>query len=769
MEGVIKYRKKVFFVLLLIFIIYTPVIAQNKISGTVYKKGTGVPLSGANVFLPSLQKGIATDKAGKYEISGLPSGKFKIQFSFIGYETFIIDVLISEGPVELNVELSPSAFQFQEIVITGGRPSAQHENAIKIETIDQKAIISVGSPSLMKSIGELPGIDVISKGDAVATPVIRGLSTSNILVLNNGIRLENYQFSENHPFMIDEFGIDKVEVIKGPASLLYGSDAIAGVLNFIKEKPAPVGSIVGDGHIQYFSNTNGWNGNVGVKGAPGKYNWGIRAGAKSHMDYLQGGGGYVPNTRFNQYSAKIFGGYSGKVANYKANYDYTKMTPGMSVLPAITEIDERGRKNAIWYQDLDMHVLSTKSYFFIDEIKLEAGLAWQHNHRKLKGSTTIPDNYIVDTKLNTLNYELKGNYTTSEHSNFILSVQGMSQRNRNGIAPIRVLPDYSLQDISLSGLVQHDFTKLHFQIGLRFDNRFINVPEQSSNILSSSHDIMRLNQYYGNMSASAGLTYQLTNRLLLRGNFASAYRTPNIAELTQDGVHGIRYEQGNRDLKSQLNYGVDFGLHYHSDHFLIDFATFYNSINNYIFLSPTADTTDNGLKIYRYMQHNAYIYGFETVVELLATKWFRLKGSYGYMRAAQSDGVNLPFIPQNKFRMEARAFTDELWGLQHAYIKIGMILASDQNNPAIFETSTNGYLLFDAAVGATFFIGRQSMNLEIVANNIFDTQYIDHLSTLKDLHYYNPGRGIMVHLSFPLIIFRERDSETCLPAHRPSL
>jgi len=742
-----------FIFLLLFFLVYAPLTAQNYISGVVYEKVSNIPLPGANIYLPSLQKGTATNKNGEYKISGLPSGKFKMQFSYIGYETVILDVHLSNQPIVINIEMIPSAFEFQEIVVTGGRPSAQHENAIKIETIDQETILSAGSPSLMKSIGEIPGVDVIGKGDAVATPVIRGLNTSNILVLNNGIRLENYQFSENHPFMIDEFGIDKVEVIKGPASLLYGSDAIAGVLNFIKEKPAPVGSTIGDGHVQYFSNTCGWNGNMGVKGTQGKYHWGVRAGTKSHMDYLQGGGEYVPNTRFNQFSAKTFAGYTGKTANYNVFYDYTKMTPGMSVLPAVIAITERGRKNDIWYQDLDMHMLTTKSLFFINDIKLEADLAWQNNHRRLIGSKMIPNKYIVDTKLNTLNYELKGSYASSEHSNFILSIQGISQQNRNGVAPDHILPDYSLQDISLSGLVQHDFDKLHFQIGLRFDNRFIDVPEQSNESSVGSHEIMKLNQYYGNMSASAGLTYQLTNQLLLRGNFASAYRTPNIAELTQDGVHGIRYEQGNRDLKSQRNYEMDFGLHYHSDHFLIDFATFYNSINNYIFLSPTADTTENGLKIYKYVQHNARIYGFETVVELLASKWFKLKGSYGYVKASQSDGANLPFIPQNKFRLDAQAFAEEFWRLKHSFIKIGMVLASDQNNPALFETSTDGYLLYNAALGFGFNIGKQLVNLEVVGTNIFDTKYTDHLSTLKDLHFYNPGRSIMVHLSFPVVFF----------------
>lgn len=732
-------------------------LAQNRISGTVYEQGTGMPLIGANIFLPSLGEGTSADEKGKYIISGLPPGRFKVQFSYVGYETIIKDVILSGKPLELDVEMKPTAFKFQEIVVTGGRPSAQHENAIKIETINKKAIFSSGTPSLMKSIGEIPGVDVISKGDAVATPVIRGLSTSNLLVLNNGVRIENYQFSENHPFLIDDFGMDKVEVIKGPASLLYGSDAIAGVLNFIKEKPAPVGVVVGDGHLQYFSNTNGWNASAGIKGANRAYNWGVRGGLKSHMDYLQDGGVFVPNTRFNQYSASVFGGYTGKKANYKLYYDYIRMTPGLSVPPAITEITRRGRKNDVWYQNLDMHVLSSKNSFFIKGVKLDANLNYQFNHRRLKGGVFVPVDYLVDTKLNTVNYELKGNFASSEHSNFILSIQGMSQNNKNGQAPEHVLPDYALNDISISGLVQHDFKdRLHFQIGLRYDNRLINVPEQPHDGSGGDEMTQRLERYYGNFSASGGVTYQLSQKLLLRGNIASAYRTPNIAELTQDGVHGVRYEQGNRDLKSQRNYEVDAGLHFHSDHLLFDFSAFYNTIENYIFLSPTTDSTENGLAIYKYMQHDAFIYGFETFAEVLAAKWLMLKGSFGYLRAEQSDGSNLPFIPQNKLRLEARVFSDKLWGLQHPFLKAGMLLASAQDDPAIFETSTDGYLLFNAALGFTLDIGHQPVNLELVATNIFDTQYIDHLSTLKPLQYYNPGRGVMLHLSVPFTISQNK-------------
>lgn len=142
----------------------------------------------------------------------------------------------------------------------------------------------------------------ISKVSGVSKPVIRGLSMNDILILNNGVRYENYQYSSHHPLGIDDSGIEDVEVIKGPASLLYGSDAIGGVINFIKEKPASEHSIIGDYTVQLFSNTLGIKNNIGIKGSSGRFFGGIRIGQKTHADFLQGGGEYVPNSRFNEYS-----------------------------------------------------------------------------------------------------------------------------------------------------------------------------------------------------------------------------------------------------------------------------------------------------------------------------------------------------------------------------------------------------------------------------------------------------------------------------------
>jgi len=222
--------------------------------------------------------------------------------------------------------------------------SSQHENAVKIDLLRSKDIALSGTPNFMESLTKIPGVDMISKGPGVSKPVIRGLSMNDVLVMNNGVRIENYQFSEDHPLGIDGNDLERVEVVKGPASLLYGSDAIGGVINFIKERPAPVGKIVGDYRMQLHSNTLGMNNSIGLKGASKNLFGGFRLGNKTHTDYLQGGGAYVPNSRFKEMTFNANSGYTGKIGTFKLFYDYFKQDLGMTVPDIMSVITERGRK-----------------------------------------------------------------------------------------------------------------------------------------------------------------------------------------------------------------------------------------------------------------------------------------------------------------------------------------------------------------------------------------------------------------------------------------
>ena len=239
---------------------------------------------------------------------------------------------------------------------------------------------------------------------------------------------------------------------------------------------------------------------------------------------------------------------------------------------------------------------------------------------------------------------------------------------------------------------------------------------------------------------------------MFRTNVASAFRTPNIAELTQNGIHGGRYEQGNPNLKSQRSYEIDASSHYHSKKVMIDISGFYNNINNYIFIAPSNETATNGDLIYNYSQSNAKIVGGEIAVDILPFNWLILKTSYAYLHGEQSDGNYLPFIPQNKLRFHLKFKKDEISFLDSPFFKIGGTVAGKQTKSAMFETTTNGYFLMNLGLGAFIKAKKQPISFSIQVNNIFNKTYIDHLSTLKELEFYNIGRNISFNFKIPFSI-----------------
>ena len=327
-----------------------------------------MPLPGATIFIPDLNKGTIADSDGIYELSNLPNGKVRIQCSFIGYLNAIETIELNGEAVELNIKLKSTTIEAGEVVITGFYNSTQHDNAVKIDVLKLDLHTTKNTANFSEVLTRVPGVDMISKGSGVSKPVIRGLSMNDILVLNNGVRFENYQYSSHHPLGIDEFGIEDVEIIKGPASLLYGSDAIGGVINLIKEKPASVNTISGDYNLQLFSNSLGMTNNFGIKAASKKIFGGIRIGQKTNADYLQGGGAFVPNSRFNEFSFKANTGYTDKIGTFNLFYDFNNQKLGMVEDEAISEVTRRGRKNEIWYEEFNNSLVVFSKQIILWEI-----------------------------------------------------------------------------------------------------------------------------------------------------------------------------------------------------------------------------------------------------------------------------------------------------------------------------------------------------------------------------------------------------------------
>jgi iron complex outermembrane receptor protein len=741
--------KKIVSVFLVLFLLFK-VNAQNQITGVVNDTSTQ-PLAGATIFLPELNKGTTANQAGEFLITNLPTGKIKIQFSFIGYNTLIKTIDVLPGDNIVNIQLTTSVIQSQEVVISGGYVSSQHENAVKIDILRSKDISLSGTPNFMESLTLVPGVDMISKGQGVSKPVIRGLSMNDILVLNNGVRIENYQFSENHPLGIDDNDVDRVEVIKGPASLLYGSDAIGGVLNFIKENPAPTGKIIGDYRIQLHSNTLGMNNSLGIKGSSEHFFGGLRVGNKTHADYREGGGDFVPNSRFREWSVNANSGYTGKIGTFKIFYDYFKQDLGMTVPDVIPLITGQGRNNDIWYQDLGHHLVSSQNKLYLGKFKWETNIAYQSALRKLITTLDVP---FVEMNLNTVTYESKLYLPSGKNSEFIIGIQGMDQTNRNKNDRVsQFLPDADVNNIGGVVLAKYTFfEKLTLQGGLRYDVYKTETYALGTEGTESYHAPVLKN--FSSLSGSLGATYSINEKWIFRTNLAKAYRVPNLSELTSNGMHGNRYETGNENLNPEDAYEFDASLHYHGEYLSFDLAGFYNHINNYIYISPTSDTTSTGMNIYRFLQGDANLFGGEAGVHFHpeSMPWLHIQATYSSVIGRQENGNFLPFIPAHKFRYEIRAERKKTWFLNHTAIKLSTLTALKKNDPSPYEMVTNGYTLVNLGFNTDINVFKQTLVFGISANNLFDTKYYDHLSTLKPLNYYNEGRNVSVSLKMPFAI-----------------
>ncbi len=736
-------------IILLAFLCLTVTLvnAQNQIKGKVTDINNN-PLVGATVALPELNKGIITNQKGEYLINNIPKGKIKLQFSYVGYNTEIKSVEISQAENTVNALLTIAIIQTEEIVITGGYASSQHENAVKIDVLKLDPLLNTNTPNFAEVITKVPGVDMISKGSGVSKPVIRGLSMNDILVLNNGVRFENYQYSSHHPLGIDEFGVEDVEIIKGPASLLYGSDAIGGVINFIKEKPAPIGSVVGDYNLQLFSNTLGMTNNLGIKGASEKFFGGIRIGQKTNSDFLQGGGDFVPNSRFNEMSFKANAGYTDKIGTFKLFYDYNNQRLGLVEDEAIEEITERDRKNEIFYQELNTHLLSSQNKLFLGKFKLDINSAFQNTELTHYGEA---NEYEIQMGLSTLTYDAKLHLPSTANSEYIVGFQGFNQINTNlNDRETKLLPDATTNNYSAFSLLQYTFfKKLKLQTGVRYDNKTIST--QAIGLPTDLDYRESLNKSYGSFSGSLGATYNVSEELLFRTNFASAYRTPNLAELTSNGQHELRYEIGDPNLVPENSYEADLSMHYHKDNFTFDIAGFYNIVDNYIFISPTGDVTASGIDIYKYKQANSALYGGEAGLHIHpeSFNWLHFETTFSSVIGKQDNGDYLPFVPAHKLRFELRGEKEKLMFLKKAFASVNSCITFNQNNAAPDETVTEGYTLFDLSIGGNIKMNNHFISLVLGVNNIFDTKYIDHLSTLKEVNLYNPGRNIFVSLKVP--------------------
>ncbi len=729
------------FLLLVVHLVATAAIGQNTLTGTITSLDTieGLP---ATVYLPQLEKGTAADFDGHYSLSGISDGTYTVIYSILGYSTVSKKINFSGGQtVQMDVQMAQSAVEMEEVIVSTPFHKLQSENVMKVERVSTDELKSSGASTLAEGIENIAGVDIISTGTGIGKPVIRGLSSNRVLTYTQGVRLENQQFGDEHGLGINEAGIESVEVIKGPASLLYGSDALGGVLYLNPEKFAPSGETHGDINSSYFSNTLGTTTGLGIKTSGEKVKFLTRGSYSSFSDYKTGAEYRVTNSRFNEKDLKTGFQYLGNKFKTTLRYNYNRSNIGIP-----EEVGEQTRKRTpeLPFQEIDNHIISVDNTLFLHDSSIDFKVGYLINDRR--EFEEDPAEAALHMKLKTLNYDVK--YHLPEMGKFetIVGLQGMFQNNGNTGEEI-LISDATTTDIGILATTHYHLEDLDLQGGIRFDRR--KIESDAAREIGNMDYIPALDKTFESFTAAVGGKFDFSSELSIRLNLASGFRAPNLAELTSNGVHEgtNRYERGNPLLNNEKNFQTDVSLEYLNKHVEFYVNGFYNAVNDYIFLSPTDEFLD-GVKVYDYRQDNANLYGGEFGFHLHPHPydWLHWESSFETVTGKLENGEYLPLIPANLLRNTFRIEFKDAKQRKGTSVFVTLKNTLDQTQVSSFETRTGGYSLLSAGVESSLTVEKLRFKLGITGTNLTDKAYIPHLSRFKPEGIFDMGRSVVVRL-----------------------
>jgi len=813
---------------LLFLILMFPAIAvaqQGAVKGNITVGG--LPLPYASVIIPGTRYGGKADAEGAYQIHHISPGEYVAVFSSIGYLSEKVRFsIIGDETIILNVKLTESSSKLNEVVITGvSRATELRSNPVPIAVITKKDIEQNVNNNIIDAIIKgIPGVTAVTTGPNISKPFIRGLGYNRVLTLYDGIRQEGQQWGDEHGIEIDQFGISRAEVIKGPASLTYGSDALAGVINLIPYIPNGAhGRLNGDIISDYHTNNGLIGSSLGLSYKNLDWKYAFRVSGKMAHNYQNKIDGPVYNSAFREYilSGMIRTDKKWGYSQFSATtYNNQQEIPDGSrdsltrrFTQQVAEAPQDDIKNrplapasqllsygiTPLHQHIQHYRVYNKTEVKVGEGLFASALGWQQSVRREYNHPTQPQQAGLYVSLNTLNYDVR--YSPPLFAGFetAIGINGIYQTNRSNDATDFPIPDYRLFDVGGFFFAKKTIGKADISGGIRYDTRNINwgdfyIGANPANgfeqrvapgATGSRLQFPSFKKRYHGVSGSIGLTYNLSDRLLIKANIARGYRAPNITEIGSNGLDPgahIVY-LGNRTFKPEFSLQEDIGFIAYLKDVDIQLELFNNQLSNYIYQSRLDDENGKPVVIvpgnttYQYQQSEARLYGAEVSfnVHPQAVKWLSFNNSLAYVTginqnkklvdASKGAAKYLPFIPPLHVRSEVKAALQKAYG---AFSKITLRVEADiytaQNHYYALndtETPTPGYTLINAGISSTLKArsSKTLCELFLQADNLFDVAYQSNLNRLKYFEYYNsspngrPGiYNIGRNLSFKVII-----------------
>lgn len=791
-------------ILLLCLLVTAYAQAQKMvIHGTVKDIDTKEILSFGKIILLNNNSHMVTDAEGKFSLLlSQPLANLKLKVIYPGYQTDTFTLVV--GKSDYIIYLKSEQEGLNEVTVISGSPKAIliSENPIAISGVSQKTIDKTIESNIIEAlVKKVPGLNAVKTGPNISKPFIRGLGYNRVLTLYDGIRQEGQQWGDEHGIEVDAYAIDKAEVIKGPASLMYGSDALAGVVSMFPFRPANKDGKIKGRFLNEYHNNNGLTGSgLRLYNGYGQWYWITTGSYRLAKNYINRIDGRVYNTGFREINGTASAGYNSTkgYSNLTVTlYDniqgipdgsrdslsrkFTRQTAegasdDIKNRLQVSEAALNSYKLSPIHQHIQHYRIYTNNHYQTGKGEVETTIGFQQNIRREYSHPAAPQQAGLFVRLNTINYGVKYISTFFLNTEITVGFNGMYQNNRSKEATDFPLPDYHLLDLGtyLFGKWKQD--KLTISAGLRYDTRELQsrdfykgynsatgfdeqvfLPNTPGAILQ----FPALQKNFSGVSVSLGLTYRLTKHLNLKANAARGYRSPNITEIASNGLdpgaHIIYL--GNRNFIPEFSFQQDIGFIANFKDITGFLSVFNNHIQHYIYLTQLADAAGNaitdaqGNKTFQYHQASAQLYGLEASLELHPVTWngFGFNNNialvYGLNKKADyknmgTEGEYLPLIPPAKWICDiSQKLKINSKIITPVDLKAEMEYNAAQSHFLSLyntETYTPAYTLINVSAGTQIkYAQNNTLQLQFQVNNLFDMTYKSNLSRLKYFEYYS--------------------------------
>ena len=736
--------KRIIIIQLLFLLTVINIFAESyKITGKVLDAKTSEPLIGVNILVMQTKLGTVTDVNGNFELTNLNEGKYKLKFSYLGYLTIYKDITLPiDESKKIEVKLSETSIDLTEVIVTGNPFLVETKNlsqsTLSLSNLD---LLIKGGGTDADALNYQPGIAMRSNGIATGRPVIRGFSNNKVLILEDGLRMGDLSSaSDDHSVTNDGSDTEKIEVIEGPSSLLYGSNAIGGVINIITDAiPSTVQQgLDGEVLLQGASVNNEYLGNAHL-------NYGIDRVAihgklfeRKGSDYKIHGGEKTFNSDINSYGGLLGFSYMPDWGMFGLSYDNFNNKYGLPTTPGADEIVYIDMHKHQFRFTTDVNQINS----FLTSMSLKAGYL-EYAHKEI---SRINGEVGTSFGLKTISGDLSFTHTPIfKNLNGIVGFYGLHQKY-DVSGEEALTPNADNNSFAAYFLEKLNYNPFIFSFGARYELNGIKFPQSilSDSLFESGE------KTFSSLSYSLGIVFNITQTTSVFVNLANAFRSPTIEELSSYAVHEAlaSFDIGNQNLEKENTTGFDIGLKSQNENYYFELTGYYNKINNLIFRSPQDlfyskdngfNGSEDGFRVYKYLQANADVYGFETKLNFELLRNFTTTVVSDYVIAKNiTTEENLPQIPPFRFSMEFRYAASKYW----AGCNINLVAA--QNDVAPNEEPTAGYGLLGIYAGLKLLSGNFAHIIDLKVTNLLDKAYKDHLSAIKDFTYM-PGRNIVIN------------------------